>query len=276
MSTRDTTWPAGTPCWVDLAVPDVPKAVEFYSGVIGWSLVDSGEEFGHYHIAQVEGHAAAGVGPTMAEGQPSFWTLYIASDDTDATAKLITENGGNVVMEAMDVPGAGRMCIAADPTGAVFGVWQSLGMPGAGIVNEPGGIAWEDARLTDVEAGRAFYTAVFGWTYAEIPGVELSEYGTFHGGGDPLGGLGGMMGAPNGSVTNAMRPYGVSIGGCMTPPPSRSTAATAASTSAVPKYTSQCDGVPSGAPIMPPRPPSGSPPPWNVPYSDSSTPGISA
>jgi predicted enzyme related to lactoylglutathione lyase len=202
MSIRDTTWPAGTPCWVDLAVPDVPKAVEFYSGVIGWSLVDSGEEFGHYHIAQVEGHAAAGVGPTMAEGQPSFWTLYIASDDTDATAKLVTENGGSVIMEPMDVPGAGRMCIAADPTGGVFGIWQSLGMPGAAIVNEPGGIAWEDARLTDVEAGRAFYTAVFGWTYGEIPGMELSEYGTFHGGGDPLGGLGGLMGAPEGTPSH--------------------------------------------------------------------------
>ena len=63
MPTRDTTWPAGTPCWADLSVPDVPKAVEFYSAVLGWSLVDSGEEFGHYHIAQVNGHAAAGVGP---------------------------------------------------------------------------------------------------------------------------------------------------------------------------------------------------------------------
>ena len=104
MSIRDTTWPAGTPCWADLSVPDLPKAVEFYSAVLGWSLVDSGEEFGHYHIAQVKGHAAAGVGPVMAEGQPSFWTLYIASDDTDATAKLIADNGGTVIMPPMDVP----------------------------------------------------------------------------------------------------------------------------------------------------------------------------
>ena len=75
-------------------------------------------------------------------------------------------------------------------------------MPGAGIVNEPGGIAWEDARLGDVEAGRAFYTAVFGWSYGEIPGMELSEYGTFGSGGDPLGGLGGMMGAPEGTPSH--------------------------------------------------------------------------
>ena len=108
----------------------------------------------------------------------------------------------SVIMDPMDVPGAGRMCIAADPAGAVFGVWQSLGMPGAGIYSEPGGIAWEDARLSDVEAGRAFYTAVFGWTYAEIPGLPLSEYGTFHGGGDPLGGLGGLMGAPEGTPSH--------------------------------------------------------------------------
>ena len=81
MPTRDTPWPAGTPCWADLSVPDLPKAVEFYSAVLGWSLVNSGEEFGNYHIAQVNGQAAAGVGPVMAEGQPSFWTLYIASDD---------------------------------------------------------------------------------------------------------------------------------------------------------------------------------------------------
>lgn len=208
MSTRDTTWPAGTPCWADLSVPDVPKAVEFYGAVLGWSLVDSGEAFGHYHIAQVKGHAAAGIGPVMAEGQPSFWTLYIASDDTDATAKLITDNGGSLLMQPMDVPETGRMCIAADPTGAVFGVWQSLGMPGAGIVNEPGGIAWEDARLSDVEAGRAFYTAVFGWSYGEIPGMDLAEYGTFGSGGNPLGGLGGMMGAPEGTPSHWMVYFG--------------------------------------------------------------------
>jgi len=202
MPTRDTAWPAGTPCWADLSVPDVAKAVEFYSDVLGWSLVDSGAEFGHYHIAQVNGHAAAGVGPVMGDAQPSYWTLYIASDDTDATAKLITDNGGGVIMPPMDVPETGRMCIATDPTGATFGVWQSLGMHGAGIVNEPGGIAWEDARLSDVEAGRAFYTAVFGWSYGEIPGMDLAEYGTFGSGGDPLGGLGGMLGAPEGTPSH--------------------------------------------------------------------------
>jgi predicted enzyme related to lactoylglutathione lyase len=90
MPTRDTPWPAGTPCWVDLSVPDLQQAVRFYHAVLGWTFVDSGPEFGHYNIAQVNEKAVAGVGPVMSEGQPSFWTVYLATDDADTSAKLIT------------------------------------------------------------------------------------------------------------------------------------------------------------------------------------------
>ena len=71
MSTRSDPWPAGTPCWVDLSVPDIQAAVDFYADVIGWTFVDSGPDYGNYHIAQVDGRAAAGVGPIMQEGQPA-------------------------------------------------------------------------------------------------------------------------------------------------------------------------------------------------------------
>src|SRR3712207_1553518 len=97
MPTRDEPWPAGTPCWVDISVPDVAAATAFYGAVLGWDFVDSGEEYGHYNIAQVDGRAAAGLGPIMAEGTPTAWTLYFASDDADATAKLVTEHGGSVL-----------------------------------------------------------------------------------------------------------------------------------------------------------------------------------
>lgn len=208
MPTRDTPWPPGTPCWVDLSVPDLPKAVAFYSSVLGWTMVDSGAEYGNYHIAHVDGRAAAGVGPLMQEGQPSFWTVYIASDNADATAKMITGHGGSLLFEPMDIPDNGRMVIAADPAGAVFGVWQSLGMHGAGVYNEAGGLSWEDARLTDVEAGRRFYSDVFGYTYEPIEGAP-EDYATFHSGGPPLGGIGGMMGAPEGTPSHWLAYFGV-------------------------------------------------------------------
>lgn len=201
MPTRDTPWPAGTPCWVDLSTPDLARATEFYSSVLGWTLVDKGDEFGNYHIAEVDGRPAAGIGPVMQEGQPSVWTVYLATDDADATAKLVTENGGNLLFEPMDVPGQGRMAVAVDPTGGAFGFWQAAGMNGIGVYNEAGGLYWEDARLTDPEAGKRFYADVFGYTYQPVPGAP-DDYSTFHHGGDPLGGMGGMMGLPEGTPSH--------------------------------------------------------------------------
>ena len=42
MSTRDTPWPDGTPCWADLGAPDIAKAREFYSDVFSWTIQAGG------------------------------------------------------------------------------------------------------------------------------------------------------------------------------------------------------------------------------------------
>jgi uncharacterized protein len=197
MSTRSTPWPAGVPCWADLTVPDVRAVQDFYARVLGWSFVGSGEEYGGYVIAQVGGAAAAGIGPQQQEGAPAAWTLYVASDDADATAAAIGEQGGTVLVPPGDVGPMGRMLIAADPSGAVFGVWQRGDHIGAGVVNEPGGLIWEDLRSTDPTAVTAFYTAVFGWATAPLE-MAGPDYALFSRPGEeaPMGGMGGMMGAP--------------------------------------------------------------------------------
>lgn len=205
MPTRTENWPHGTPCWVDLSVPDVAAAVEFYGALFGWTAHDSGEEMGHYHIAFTDKGAAAGIGPVMEEGQPTTWMVYLAADDADATVKAIGDAGGTVMVPPMDIPGSGRMVVAHDPTGAVFGVWEAAGMIGASVFNEPGSLLWEDARLGDAEAGKAFYASVFGYRYTPVDGAGPG-YATFDTGGDPLGGMGGLEGLPEGVPPHWM-PY---------------------------------------------------------------------
>ena len=194
MSIRSTPWPAGVPCWVDISVPDMDAARTFYSAVLGWDIEEGSDEYGGYAIASVNGSAAAGIGPPMGPG-PAAWTLYIASDDVDATTAAIAQHGGSILMEAGDVGPFGRMCIAADPAGAVFGVWQAGEHIGAELVNEPGGLTWEDLRSADPEAARAFYAGVFGYRYQPIE-MAGPDYTTFADADDapPLGGMGGMMG----------------------------------------------------------------------------------
>jgi uncharacterized protein len=197
MTVRTNPWPAGAPCWADLTVPDVDAATAFYSAVLGWSFTKPDEQYGGYVIGSVGDAPAAGIGPQLSPDQPAAWTLYFASDDADASAGSVTQAGGQVLLPTGDVGPLGRMFIAADPTGAVFGVWQAGNHPGAGITNEPGGMAWEDLRSTDPDAARAFYTAVFDWDTQALEAAG-PDYTTFHLRGEEVarGGIGGMMGAP--------------------------------------------------------------------------------
>jgi len=208
MPTRSDPWPAGTPCWVDLAVPDVAASVAFYRAVFGWTFVDSGEEFGHYHICQVGGRAAAAIGPRQDENQPAAWTVYLASDDTDGTANAITANGGTVLAEPFDIPGNGRMCVGLDPGGAAFGIWQAAGTIGVEVHGEPGALVWTDARLANPDTDRNFYAALFGYHYQPVQGAP-PDYLTFDLDGNPLGGMGGMMGAPAGTPPHWVAYFGV-------------------------------------------------------------------
>ncbi len=57
--------------------------------------------------------------PEQHPDVPNSWTVYFATDDIDATATQINENGGRVLNGPFPTP-VGPMLIAADPQGAVF------------------------------------------------------------------------------------------------------------------------------------------------------------
>lgn len=80
-------------------------------------------------------------------------------------------------------------------------MWQARHHIGAEIVNEPGGLAWEDLRSTDPRAAHDFYSQVFGFDTHPV-GMAPADYRTFHPAGDPVpfGGIGGFMGPPGRSA----------------------------------------------------------------------------
>ena len=55
-------------------------------------------------------------------GEGSIHWTELQSDDVDATLSRVANSGGQAVTEASDYLGVGRMAIARDPAGAVFGV----------------------------------------------------------------------------------------------------------------------------------------------------------
>jgi hypothetical protein len=187
-----TTYKPGTPSWVDLGTPDIEASAEFYAALFGWDAPESenAEQTGGYRQAMKNGMPAGGIMPLMQEGQPPAWTTYVSVEDADATAAKVREAGGNVLAEPMDVMDLGRMAIFADPTGAVFGIWQPGSFAGAGVVNEPGAFTWNELGTRDTAAAKQFYGAVFGWDAADN---DMGEMGTYTEWKLGEGSVGGMM-----------------------------------------------------------------------------------
>ncbi|MFF1764759.1 VOC family protein [Streptomyces sp. NPDC058249] len=161
--------PEGTPCWADAMFSDVEGAKIFYGDVLGWTFGESSSAFGNYTQAYADGKAVAAVVPPMTgqEGQ-SAWCLYFASPDAAATATAIKDNGGEVLMEPMQVGEFGTMALARDPGGAVFGVWQAGIHEGFEATAVPGAYAWAEVFTRDPEKSDAFFPAVFRYTAQQV------------------------------------------------------------------------------------------------------------
>ena len=115
--------------WHELVTSDQRESGIFFCELFGWKTkeVDAGE-FGIYTLFQKEGEDVAGMmNPTPdTPGKGSFWHSYIAVDDVNKCAKHASELGGEVLVQPHDVPDVGRICIVADPTGAVAHLMQPV------------------------------------------------------------------------------------------------------------------------------------------------------
>ena len=128
----------GTFIWNELTTPDQRSAGEFYSSLLGWTRreVDAGP-FGTYTIFQTDGRDVAGMmNPTRTdyeqESKPPRWNAYLAVEDIEAVAVRVTQLGGRILEPVNDIPDTGKVCMIADPTGAMVLLMQPVQPPGIG------------------------------------------------------------------------------------------------------------------------------------------------
>jgi predicted enzyme related to lactoylglutathione lyase len=183
MSER-TGYAPGTPCWVDLATPDIEAAERFYGAIFGWEIPElpNSAEMGGYRRAKKDGRDVAGAMPLMQEGQPPAWSTYVSVDDAEAIGRAVQENGGAMIAEPMAVATYGRLALFTDPEGAFFGIWEPADFAGAELVNEKGAVGWNELETRDPAAAKRFYGAVFGWEFeAESMGEMTYNVATVDG-----------------------------------------------------------------------------------------------
>ena len=118
--------PSGAPIWFDLMSSDTGGAEQFYGEIFGWETEEPSEEFGGYRNFTKNGKPVAGLSPAMEEaGPPNIWSVYLHSEDANATVNAVESAGGSIMVPPMPVGDEGTMMVATDPAGAVIGFWQS-------------------------------------------------------------------------------------------------------------------------------------------------------
>ncbi|MFD7814824.1 VOC family protein [Streptomyces sp. NPDC059785] len=160
----------GVPCWVDAQLPDVAAGRRFYGELFGWSYREAysaprtpgtpGTERAASVWAYLGGRPVAGLVPKRDGRMPTVWTVYFAATDASALAVRVREAGGQVITQPLPVGSLGTSVLAADPQGAVFGLWEPGRHPGFGRHHEVGTFCRAELFARDPSAG--FYEELFG------------------------------------------------------------------------------------------------------------------
>jgi uncharacterized protein len=166
---KRTSYEPGTFCWIELSTTDRDDAKRFYGELFAWGFEESEVPGGGvYTMARIDGDAVAGITAQPEQqrsaGVPPNWFSYVAAESADDAAARATELGGVAHAGPFDVGAAGRMAVLGDPTGAMLGAWEAGDAIGAGRVNEPGCLTWNELATSDGPKALSFYEGLFGWS----------------------------------------------------------------------------------------------------------------
>lgn len=140
----------------------------------------------------LDGHDVAAIGQLPTDRHlPAMWTTFLASDDVDLTAEMVRHCGGTVGVGPLDVDDAGRMVLASDPAGAVFGIWQAAPHMGKAITGVPRTPAWNELLTRDSVGVTKFYGTLFGYEEEPVASADV-DYVTLHVKGHPVAGIHGV------------------------------------------------------------------------------------
>ena len=139
-------------------MPDLEAGKRFYGALFGWTFREAP---GPSVWAYLHGAPVAALVRKRDGRMPTVWTVYFATPDAAALTERIRSAGGRIVAAPTPVDRLGTAALAADPEGAVFGLWQAGTHAGFGKRHGPGSFAWAELYARDTAIANTFYTALF-------------------------------------------------------------------------------------------------------------------
>jgi predicted enzyme related to lactoylglutathione lyase len=116
--------------WHELMSRDPDMSERFYRAVTGVDVQSVDVDGRDYRLLMVEGRPVAGMtGPAPGRedwpsgGPEGHWVCYFETNDVDSAVEAAVDQGGEVLLPPVDIPGTGRAAVLRDPDGATFGVF---------------------------------------------------------------------------------------------------------------------------------------------------------
>jgi predicted enzyme related to lactoylglutathione lyase len=183
--------------WHELRTTDAKGAEEFYTHVVGWQTIPSGDPGAiPYTIFSVGKLGTAGLmelTPGMlADGMRPSWVGFIGVDDVDTYAKKLEAAGGKLHCSPMDIPTVGRFAPVEDPQGANFLLFKGSldAAPPRPPLGTPGTVGWNELHANDEKTAWDFYSGLFGWTEDNSMDMgPMGLYRIFNNGGPQIGAM---------------------------------------------------------------------------------------
>ena len=111
----------------EMPYDDRVRMAKFYQSAFGWQMQMFGEEMGNYVVATTTetgesgpkrpGAINGGFFPRKPDWPAQYPSVVIAVQDIRAAMKKVTDAGGKVLGDPMDIPGVGQYVSFTDPEG---------------------------------------------------------------------------------------------------------------------------------------------------------------
>ena len=112
------------------------RLATFYESAFGWEMQKLGEDMGHYVLATTTetdktgptkpGAINGGFFPKKPDWPAQYPSIVIAVDDIKQAVKKVTDAGGKVLGEPMEIPGVGQYVSFTDTEGNRVSMLQPI------------------------------------------------------------------------------------------------------------------------------------------------------
>ena len=108
---------------IEISANNRKEASKFYERIFGWKITHDDQM--DYSMFEYEDGRGGGFNPVSDHNPAGTVTIYIQSDDIEATLEKIEANGGKTILQKSEIPGIGWYAFFQDPTGNTLALYKS-------------------------------------------------------------------------------------------------------------------------------------------------------